>query len=58
MDCLDPFFRLPTMCEAKFELETASENDEDVNEATDEHQDDGYLHREGFLLCGGGGGGM
>ena len=67
MDCLEPFFKLPTICEARFEPET--EDNEKEAKAIHEAQNVPYedfdikfdvddLHMEGFLLDGGGGGGI
>ena len=67
MDCLEPFFKLPTICEARFEPET-EDNEKEAkaiheaqnvpNEDFDIKNDVDDLHMEGFLLDGGGGGGM
>ena len=67
--CFVPFFRLPTMCEARFELETVRgrRENEDVSRWNEGQKTDHrenklskrvYLHSVGFLPCGGGGGGM
>ena len=67
MDCLEPFFKLPTICEARFEPET-EDNEKEAkviheaqnvpNEDFDIEYDVDDLHMEGFLLDGGGGGGI